>query len=74
MTILYSKPGCQPCRMSKRFLEQHAIPHAVIDVTEDPSGLNAVTDLGYQSLPVIVSDAGHWSGFQPDRLKALTVA
>jgi len=71
MTTLYSKPGCQPCRMTKRLLESENIPHVVIDVTQTPEALEVVTGLGYQSLPVIVAGDQHWNGFRPDRVKAL---
>ena len=72
MTTVYSRPGCQPCRMSKRVLEQKQIPHRVIDVDTEPGAMAEVLALGYSALPVIVAaDGTHFSGFQPDRLATL---
>ena len=30
-----------------------------------------VMSLGYLQAPVVVTDTDHWSGFRPDRIKAL---
>lgn len=70
-TTLYTKPGCQGCRMTKRYLDQHDIAYETVDVSEQPEAAQTVTDLGYMALPVVVTADGHWSGFQPDRLAAL---
>lgn len=60
--------------MTKRLLDQNNIPHIIVDVTEDAAALDTVTGLGYQSLPVVVTAQGHWSGFRPERVKELAAA
>ena len=62
---LYTKPNCQPCRMTKRKLAD--IEYTEVDVTEDPAALAYVKDtLGYTGAPVVYvsTPAGdtHWYG------------
>lgn len=68
---VYSKPGCQQCRMTTRRLDHHNLPYTYIDVTADPVGAERVTALGYQSLPAVVVGDMHWSGFRLARLDRL---
>lgn len=72
MTItVYTKPACVQCNATYRALNQYGIPYSVIDITEDDAARNYVMALGYISAPVVVAGAEHWSGFRPDRIKAL---
>lgn len=74
MTVtLYTTPGCSGCILSKRVLDAEGISYDMIDVTTDASALQTVQDLGYSQAPVVVINDGedHWSGFIPDRIKAL---
>ena len=69
---LYTKPDCQQCRMTKTQLDKNGIPHDIVDVTQDPEAHKFVTDLGYMQAPVVhAGPDNHWSGFRPDRIKAL---
>ena len=36
--------------------------------------LDQVRALGYAQAPVVVAGEDHWSGFRPDKIKALAVA
>lgn len=45
-----------------------------IDVTQDPESLAFIKGLGYQQAPVVVAGEDHWSGFRPDRIKAVAAA
>ena len=74
MVTIYTKPGCQPCRMSKRFLDANGIAHEAIDVVADPSALARITELGYAQLPVLETAHAHWSGFDPDKMAGLLAA
>ena len=66
MTItLYTKPNCQPCRMTKRKLA--GTEYTEVDVTEDPAALAYVKDtLGYTGAPVVYVSTPdgdtHWYG------------
>jgi glutaredoxin-like protein NrdH len=72
MVMLYTKPGCQPCKLTKQELEKVGVDYEVLDVTTDPAAKAAVEALNYLGVPVVVVDeATHWQGFRPDRIKAL---
>ena len=73
MITVYSKPNCMACTFTKKFLEEKDIAYTSYDVYENDEALNTVKELGFQSLPVVVIEGKKpFSGFQPDRLEALT--
>lgn len=72
LITLYSKPNCPQCDQSKKVLGRAGIDFEVKDVTEDPEAHAFVVTLGYSAAPVVyVSEDQHWSGFRPDRIRAL---
>lgn len=75
---VYSKPGCQPCKATKRWLDQHKIRYRDIDITESPEAAEVVRAMGYSGVPVVVVPfddpnlpGHHWYGFNPDELEKL---
>lgn len=68
---VYGKPGCQGCKATVKKLEQLELPFEYADITKNEVAHQEVKNLGYSQLPVVVSPAGHWSGYSPDRLKDL---
>ena len=74
MTItVYTKPRCVQCDATKRALTSNRIEYETVDLTEDPAALAAVKKLGYAQAPVVVTSQGHWSGYRPDKIKALAI-
>lgn len=70
--VLYTKPNCVQCTMTKKVLDTHGIPHEVVDLTTDPDAYRHVTEnLGYASAPVVDAGHTHWSGFKPDLIRSL---
>lgn len=70
--ILYSKPSCGQCDMTKLVLDRDGVAYDVVDITQDPVALEHVLSLGYMQAPVVyVSPTNHWSGFRPDKLASL---
>lgn len=75
---VYTQPGCQPCKATKRWLDKRGISYRTVDVTESPEDLEAIKALGYQSVPVVIVGRGdpetelHWQGFHPDNLSKYT--
>jgi glutaredoxin-like protein NrdH len=67
---VYSKPRCQQCTATKRWLTEHGIPFVVEDIRE-PGNLAAAQALGHTSAPVVVVGDESWSGFRPDKLGEL---
>lgn len=71
---LYSKPNCPQCDMTKKLLDHPdvGVPYQERDVTTDPEAHAFVTGLGYMAAPVVHAGGdNHWSGFRPDRIRAL---
>lgn len=71
--IVYTKPDCQPCKATARFLNERGIPFEEKDTT-DPAYLAEAKALGYMGAPVVVvvpapgESVSHWYGFRPDLL------
>jgi glutaredoxin-like protein NrdH len=71
MTVtVYTKPACVQCNATYKALEQ-GIAYQTIDITADGDARDYVLALGYLQAPVVVAGDDHWSGFRPDRIKAL---
>lgn len=68
---VYSKPACVQCVATYKALEKQGIDYQKVDITLDPEARDYVMALGYLQAPVVVADNAHWSGFRPDRIKAL---
>lgn len=70
-----TKPDCVQCDFTKTHLNKHGIEYDVVDITVNADARQKAIDLGYFSAPVVIVEAdgqfAHWSGFKPDRIKAL---
>lgn len=72
MVTIFTKSGCPQCQFTRRKLDDLGVPFTTIDLDTDPAARATVRALGYQSVPVVVTDTGEsWSGFRPTRLEAL---
>lgn len=71
---IFSKPACVQCDATYRALKKHGLEYDVVDISADAEALESVKALGYQQAPVVFADGDHWSGFRPDKIKALAVA
>ena len=75
MTVtVYTKPACVQCNATYKALDKAGVAYEVVDITENPDAREYVMALGYLAAPVVVAGDDHWSGFRPDRIKALTAA
>ncbi|KSU54484.1 MULTISPECIES: glutaredoxin-like protein NrdH [unclassified Gordonia (in: high G+C Gram-positive bacteria)] len=77
MTItVYTKPACVQCHATYKALDKQVLTYQVVDISADDDARDYVMSLGYQQAPVVVIDDGQqsWSGFRPDRVKALAAA
>ncbi|MFB8191361.1 glutaredoxin-like protein NrdH [Microbacterium sp. NPDC055988] len=68
---IYAKPSCVQCNATYRAFDAKGIAYEIRDLTQDPAALEQVKALGYLQAPVVVTDAGHWSGFRPDKIDEL---
>lgn len=71
MTTVYTKPSCVQCDMTKRYLDKAGVAYNTVDITENPEALDMILGMGFSSAPVVISEAGSWAGFQPDKLNLL---
>jgi len=71
MTTVYTKPNCVQCEATKRYLDRTGVEYNTVDITKDPEGLELILGMGFSEAPVVLSEAGNWSGFKPDQLSLL---
>jgi glutaredoxin-like protein NrdH len=71
---VYTKPACVQCNATYKALNKQGVDYAVVDITTNPEARDYVMALGYLQAPVVVAGDDHWSGFRPDRIKALAHA
>lgn len=71
MITVYTKPACQQCEATKKELARRGIEFDFIDVTQDVSAYDKIVDMGYKSMPVVITEKDHWSGFRVDKLATL---
>lgn len=69
---VYTKPACVQCNATYKALDKVGIEYSIIDISQDPEARDYVMALGYLQAPVVVAGDDHWSGFRPDRIKALS--
>jgi glutaredoxin-like protein NrdH len=71
---VYTKPNCQACDATKRWLTNRDIPFEVDDITTEEN-LAAAKALGHQQAPVVIVSNGtpgdevSWSGLNPFELE-----
>ncbi len=68
---VYSKPACVQCNATYRALDKLGAEYTVVDISEDADARDYVMSLGHLQAPVVIVDGEHWSGYRPDRIKAL---
>lgn len=75
MVTVYSKLNCQPCKMTKRYLDKANIPYTEVSLEElSEDELSEILALGHSSAPVVITATGEsFSGYRPDMLKKLSI-
>ena len=71
---VYTKPACVQCTATYKALDKEGVAYQKVDITLDSQARDYVMALGYLQAPVVVTGNDHWSGFRPDRIKALAGA
>lgn len=54
-------------------MDKQGIEYEVKDLTQDPNQLELFKAEGLFQAPVVVAGEQRWTGFDPDRIKALAV-
>lgn len=68
---VYTKPMCVQCDATKRALNKAGLEYKLVDITEDAEALAQVKSMGFLQAPVVTTENDAWSGFRPDKIKAL---
>ena len=68
---VYSKPNCVQCNATKKALDRAGLDYDTVDISANDEARDYVMALGYVQAPVVEANGEHWSGFRPDRIKAL---
>ena len=70
--IVFTKPACVQCAAVIRKLDKMSVEYRCVDISANAEARDYVMALGYLQAPVVVAGNDHWSGFRPDRIKALS--
>ena len=59
---VYGAPWCPDCKQAKKFLAEHRVPYAWIDIDQDRAGLHVVEELqrGGRTIPTIIFPDGSY--------------
>ncbi|TFB91561.1 glutaredoxin domain-containing protein [Cryobacterium sp. HLT2-28] len=71
---VYTLPNCIQCTLTRQALDNAGLHYETVDLVHDQAGADLVTQLGYRSAPVVITDADHWTGFRPDKINAIAAA
>lgn len=74
MITLYTKPACVQCTATKRALDKAGLEYNMVDISLDDDARDFVMAMGHLQAPVVVAGEDNWSGYRPDRIRALTAA
>lgn len=67
---VYTKPNCPQCEDTKNLLTSLGVEFTTEPIT--PANIKEFKERGHRQAPIVVtSDGDEWSGFHPDRIKAL---
>lgn len=70
---IYTRNNCVQCHATKRAIENQGFVFEVVNLDRTPEAANQLRILGYQQLPVVITDRESWSGFRPDKINRLQV-
>ena len=73
---IYTRPNCGPCFATKRaFAAQGQIDFEEVNLNFCPNVAEELIEKGFQQAPVVIVRTGahteSWSGYRPDRIKAV---
>jgi glutaredoxin-like protein NrdH len=69
---VFTKPACAQCNAVFHPLDKMGIEYRRVDISTDAEAREYVMALGHLQAPVVYAGPDHhFSGFRPDRLKAL---
>ena len=68
MTVkIYTGSNCQQCIMTKKLFKMRGVEFEELQASDHIEYLKE--ELGYSTLPVVVTSSENWSGFRPDKIR-----
>lgn len=67
--VLYTQPGCPPCRWVEQFLTARGAAYIKRDIQQDEEALRELMLLKSHSTPTVVVGKRVMIGFDPDQLE-----
>lgn len=71
MVTLYTQANCQPCKATKRKLENLGVRYTEKRVDLDKTAMQEALATGFQQTPIVVTSDDAWSGHNPTKLNRL---
>lgn len=71
LVTVYAKANCAACDMTKKELLKRGVSYEERQIDVNPIYLEEVKEMGFASAPVVVTKNDKWSGFRPDKIKAI---
>ncbi len=68
---VYTKTACVQCHATYKALDKYGLAYEIINIEDQAEARDYIMALGYLQAPVVIVDGEHWSGFRPDRIKAV---
>jgi len=68
--MVYTLPDCIQCDITKKYLDKYDIKYETKDLRQEETS-EEISRLDYKQAPVVTYGSFHWSGFRPDKIKAL---
>ena len=70
--VIFTKPNCVQCNMTKKRFDDNGVAYKLVDITQNLDALDEMIDKGFRAAPVVNANGEWWSGFQPDKIDAVS--
>lgn len=70
-TTIYTTPHCPGCALTQRKLDKAGINYNAIDLSKRPDLVEQFKNEGLLSAPIIETQKGRTSGFNPERIREI---
>jgi len=71
MITVYGREHCVACEYTRKWLERLGHQFDYVDVDDDPTAQRVVAAMGFDHLPIVVTETGTWAGFKLDLIRGI---
>lgn len=68
---VYTKENCMPCKATIRHMGKIGLSFEQVSIEENPELITWFREEGLLEAPIVDTGEEKWSGFRPDKIKAL---